>query len=73
MRGSAGRRVGYGSPFQFSREYKGFFGSSPAKDVDRLREAPTSGSMRRVKKPWLFELLGLSSSIRGQRQHVKKI
>jgi AraC-like DNA-binding protein len=37
--GSAGRRVGYGSPSQFSREYKGFFGNSPAKDIDRLREA----------------------------------
>lgn len=40
--GSAGRRVGYGSPSQFSREYKGFFGSSPVKDIDRLREAATS-------------------------------
>jgi AraC-like DNA-binding protein len=41
--GTAGRRVGYGSPSQFSREYKGFFGTSPAKDIDRLREVGTSG------------------------------
>jgi AraC-like DNA-binding protein len=40
--GSAGRRVGYGSASQFSREYKGFFGSSPGKDIDRLREIDTS-------------------------------
>ena len=40
--GSAGRRVGYGSPSQFSREYKGFFGSAPGKDIDRLREIVTS-------------------------------
>jgi AraC-like DNA-binding protein len=39
---SAGRRVGYGSPSQFSREYKGFFGSSPAKDIDRLRGVDAS-------------------------------
>jgi AraC-like DNA-binding protein len=36
--GSAGRRVGYGSASQFSREYNRFFGSAPAKDVHRLRE-----------------------------------
>jgi len=36
--GSAGRRVGYGSPSQFSREYGRFFGSAPTKDVNRLRE-----------------------------------
>jgi AraC-like DNA-binding protein len=35
--GSAGRRVGYGSASQFSREYNRFFGSAPAKDVHRLR------------------------------------
>ena len=35
---SAGRRVGYVSPSHFSREYGRFFGSAPAKDVNRLRE-----------------------------------
>lgn len=36
--GVAGRRVGYSSPAQFSREYGRFFGSAPAKDIHRLRE-----------------------------------
>jgi len=36
--GTAGRRVGYVSPSQFSREYGRFFGSAPTKDIDRLRE-----------------------------------
>jgi AraC-like DNA-binding protein len=40
--GSAGRRVGYGSASQFSRECKGFFGNSPGKDIDRLRDIGTS-------------------------------
>ncbi|MEA2163160.1 MAG: hypothetical protein QOK37_1287 [Thermoanaerobaculia bacterium] len=34
----ASRRVGYGSASQFTREYGRFFGSAPAKDVNRLRE-----------------------------------
>ena len=36
--GTAGRRVGYVSPSQFSREYGRFFGIAPTKDIDRLRE-----------------------------------
>src|SRR5712691_9181905 len=36
--GSAGRRVGYMSAAQFSREYSRFFGSAPTKDINRLRE-----------------------------------
>jgi len=36
--GAAGRRVGYSSAAQFSREYGRFFGSAPARDVNRLRE-----------------------------------
>ncbi|HET7435840.1 MAG TPA: AraC family transcriptional regulator [Thermoanaerobaculia bacterium] len=36
--GSAGRRVGYGSASQFSREYNRFFGSATAKDINRVRE-----------------------------------
>jgi len=35
---SAAREVGYVSASQFSREYAGFFGSAPTKDVARLRE-----------------------------------
>jgi AraC-like DNA-binding protein len=35
---SAGRRVGYVSASQFSREYARFFGTAPRKDIQRLRE-----------------------------------
>jgi AraC-like DNA-binding protein len=41
--GSAGRRVGYVSASQFSREYGRFFGNAPTKDVNRLREEGRSG------------------------------
>nr|MBF0684726.1 AraC family transcriptional regulator [Pseudomonas sp.] len=34
---SAGYRVGYESPSQFSREYSRLFGTSPVKDIARLR------------------------------------
>ena len=36
--GQASRRVGYSSASQFTREYGRFFGSAPAKDINRLRE-----------------------------------
>ncbi len=36
--GAAGRRVGYSSAAQFTREYGRFFGSAPTKDINRLRE-----------------------------------
>jgi AraC-like DNA-binding protein len=36
--GAAGRRVGYVSASQFTREYGRFFGSPPVKDIQRLRE-----------------------------------
>ncbi|HEY0141774.1 MAG TPA: AraC family transcriptional regulator [Thermoanaerobaculia bacterium] len=36
--GAAGRRVGYMSAAQFSREYSRFFGNAPTKDISRLRE-----------------------------------
>lgn len=36
--GAAGRRVGYMSASQFTREYGRFFGTSPLKDIHRLRE-----------------------------------
>ena len=36
--GAAGRRVGYSSAAQFTREYGRFFGNAPTKDIIRLRE-----------------------------------
>ncbi len=36
--GSAGRRVGYLSASQFTREYGRFFGNAPVRDINRLRE-----------------------------------
>lgn len=44
--GAAGRRVGYLSASQFSREYGRFFGTAPAKDICRLRsEAPSAADV----------------------------
>jgi AraC-like DNA-binding protein len=40
---TASQRVGYLSVSQFSREYNRFFGSSPTKDIARLREHLVSG------------------------------
>jgi len=40
---AASLRVGYLSVSQFSREYSRFFGSSPTKDIARLREHLVSG------------------------------
>jgi AraC-like DNA-binding protein len=37
---TAGHRVGYESPSQFSREYSRLFGAPPATDMRRLRGAP---------------------------------
>jgi AraC-like DNA-binding protein len=37
---TAGHRVGYESPSQFSREYSRLFGAPPATDMKRLRGAP---------------------------------
>jgi AraC-like DNA-binding protein len=34
---TAGYRVGYDDPSQFSREYKRFFGEPPMRDIERLR------------------------------------
>jgi AraC-like DNA-binding protein len=36
--GSAGRKVGYVSASQFSREYTRLFGSAPSRDIAKLRE-----------------------------------
>jgi AraC-like DNA-binding protein len=38
---SAGYRVGYGDASHFTRDYKRLFGTPPARDVERLREAAT--------------------------------
>lgn len=40
---TASLRVGYLSVSQFSREYNRFFGNSPTKDIERLRERLVSG------------------------------
>jgi AraC-like DNA-binding protein len=40
---TASQRVGYFSVSQFSREYNRFFGSSPTKDVARVRDHMVSG------------------------------
>ncbi|WP_081074223.1 AraC family transcriptional regulator [Burkholderia diffusa] len=42
---AAGHRVGYGSQFQFNREYSRFFGAPPARDIKRLREQQASRGM----------------------------
>lgn len=44
--GTAGRRVGYVSPSQFSREYGRYFGSAPTRDVARLREQAVASADR---------------------------
>ena len=40
--GSAGGRVGYESPSQFSREYSRLFGAPPQRDVTRMRLSPVA-------------------------------
>lgn len=42
---SAGYRVGYESPSQFSREYSRLFGAPPSRDVARLRSRMGSKSL----------------------------
>jgi AraC-like DNA-binding protein len=37
---SAGHRVGYDSPSQFSREYSRLFGAPPKRDIERMRAEP---------------------------------
>lgn len=41
--GTAGFAVGYGSPSQFSREYRRLFGAPPRQDIERLHAAPSAG------------------------------
>ena len=41
---SAGYRVGYSDASHFNREYKRLFGAPPARDAERLREAPTESA-----------------------------
>jgi AraC-like DNA-binding protein len=47
---SAGYRVGYESPSQFSRDYVRMFGLSPAKDASRLRGVPANTFIIEVEK-----------------------
>jgi AraC-like DNA-binding protein len=42
--GTAGGRVGYESPSQFSREYSRLFGAPPQRDVTRMRLAPVASA-----------------------------
>ena len=46
--GSAGGRVGYESPSQFSREYSRLFGAPPQRDVTRMRLAPVASAANHV-------------------------
>lgn len=41
---SAGHRVGYESPSQFSREYARLFGAPPARDMQRLRQTMSAAT-----------------------------
>jgi methylphosphotriester-DNA--protein-cysteine methyltransferase len=43
---TAGYRVGYDEPSQFSREYKKLFGAPPRRDVVQLEERVASGARR---------------------------
>ena len=38
---AAGRRVGYESASQFTREYRRFFGAPPSRDIEQLRANST--------------------------------
>lgn len=38
----AGHRVGYGSPSQFSREYRRLFGAPPLRDLTAMRQGPSA-------------------------------
>lgn len=40
--GAAGFAVGYGSPSQFTREYRRLFGAPPRQDIERLNGEPVS-------------------------------
>ena len=48
--GSAGGRVGYESPSQFSREYRRLFGAPPQRDVTRMRLTPSLAPLIHVKR-----------------------
>jgi AraC-like DNA-binding protein len=45
---SAGSRVGYDDAAHFNREYKSLFGLPPVRDVERLREAASTGTLHEV-------------------------
>lgn len=48
---SAGYRVGYESPSQFSREYRRLFGEPPHRDISRLRHAAGHASGAALPSP----------------------
>mgnify|MGYP003290666874 CR=1 FL=1 len=47
--GTAGHRVGYESPSQFSREYRRMFGAPPSRDATRTREPSLAQGGRRFR------------------------
>jgi AraC-like DNA-binding protein len=49
--GSAGGRVGYESPSQFSREYSRLFGAPPQRDITRMRLVPVVGAVSARRAP----------------------
>jgi len=62
--GSAGGRVGYESPSQFSREYSRLFGAPPQRDVTRMRLAPVASAPVHVNRsPVRRSWTGSTSSI----------
>ena len=67
--GSAGGRVGYESPSQFSREYSRLFGAPPQRDVTRMRLAPVAtASPRRgseVRSSWNRSTPSIDPTVAG--------
>ncbi len=47
---SAGSRVGYDDASHFNREYKSLFGIPPLRDVERLREATSTGTLHEAAR-----------------------
>ena len=47
---SAGYRVGYDDAAHFNREYKSLFGLPPMRDVERLRQAASTSTLREAAR-----------------------